>query len=57
MTPEAITLLFKEAMEAFTLIGGKPSDNYLLAMSKTLLPLLMDIPYNLLGLPYRSNVC
>ena len=27
MTPEAITLLLKEATEAFTVIEGKPSDN------------------------------
>ena len=49
MTPEAITLLFEEATEAFTLINGKPTDDDLLAIRETLLPLLMDIPYNHLG--------
>jgi uncharacterized ParB-like nuclease family protein len=49
MTPEAITLLFKEATEAFILIDGKPLDNDLLAIRETLLLLLTDIPYDLLG--------
>ena len=49
MTPEAITLLLKEATEAFTVIEGKPSDNDILAIRKTLLPLLMDIPFDLVG--------
>ena len=49
MTSEAITLLFKEATEAFTLIDGTPTDDDLLAICETLLPLLMDIPYDHLG--------
>ena len=49
MTPEAITLLFKEATEAFTLIKGKPTDDNILAICKSLLLLLMDIPYDHLG--------
>ena len=49
MTPEAITLLLKEATEAFTPIEGKPTDDDILAIRKNLLPLLMDIPYDLLG--------
>ena len=49
MTPEAITLLFKEATEAFTPIEGKPTDHNILAIRKSLLPLLMDIPYDHLG--------
>ena len=44
MTPEAITLLFKEATEAFTPIEGKPTDDNILATRKSLLLLLMDIP-------------
>jgi hypothetical protein len=32
MTPEAITLLLKEATEAFTVIKGNPSDNNILAI-------------------------
>jgi len=49
MTPEAITLLLKEATEDFTVIEGKPSDDDILAIRETLLPLLMDIPFNLVG--------
>ena len=49
MTPEAITLLLKEATEAFTVIKGKPSDDDILAIRETLLPLLMDIPFDLVG--------
>ena len=49
MTPEAITLLFKEATEDFTVIEGKPTDDKILAIRKSLLPLLMDLPYDLLG--------
>ena len=49
MTPEAITLLFKEATEAFTPIDRKPTDDDVLAIRETLLPLLMEIPYNHLG--------
>ena len=49
MTPEAITLLFKEATETFTVIERKPSDNTILAIRKTLLPLLMDIPFDLVS--------
>ena len=49
MTPEAITLLLKEATEAFTPIKGKPTDDDILAILKRLLPLLMDIPYDHLG--------
>ena len=49
MTLEAITLLFKEATEAFTPIDGKPTDDGLLAICETFLLLLMDIPYDHLG--------
>jgi len=49
MTPKAITLLLKEATEAFTVIEGKPLDDDILTIRKTLLPLLMDIPFNLVG--------
>ncbi len=49
MTPEAITLLLKEATEAFTAIDGKPSDDDILAIRETLLPLRMDIPFDLVG--------
>ena len=49
MTPEAITLLLKEATEAFTVIEGKPSDDNILAIRETLLPLLMGIPSDLVG--------
>ena len=49
MTPEAITLLLKEATENFTVIDGKPLDEDILAIRKTLLPLLMEIPFDLVG--------
>ena len=49
MTPKAITLLLKEATEAFTVIKGKPLDDEILTIRETLLPLLMDIPFDLVG--------
>ena len=49
MKPEAITLLLKEATEAFTVIKGKPSDDDILTIRETLLPLLMDIPFDLVS--------
>jgi hypothetical protein len=49
MTPNAITLLFKEAQDSFPPIKGKPTDDDLLSIWETLLPILMDIPYDKLG--------
>jgi hypothetical protein len=49
MTPEAITLLFREACEAFPPLKGKPSDDNLTTIRETLLPILMEIPYDQLG--------
>jgi hypothetical protein len=49
MTPNAITLLFGEAREAFPLFEGKPTDKNLTAIRETLLPILVEIPYNQLG--------
>jgi hypothetical protein len=49
MTPNAITLLFKEARDTFPPIKGKPSNNNLLLVRETLLPILMEIPFNQLG--------
>jgi hypothetical protein len=49
MTPDAITLLFKEARDTFPPIKGKPSDNNLLLVRETLLPILMEIPFDQLG--------
>jgi hypothetical protein len=46
MTPDMITHLFKEAHDSFPPLEGKPSNNDLLAIRKTLPPLLMVIPYN-----------
>jgi hypothetical protein len=46
MTPDAITLLFKEAGDTFPPIKGKPMDNNLQLIHKKLLPILMEIPYN-----------
>ncbi len=49
MTPDAITLLFKEARDSFPPIKGKPTDDNLLSIRETLLPILMEIPYDQLG--------
>ena len=49
MTPDAITLLFKEARNSFPPIKGKPTDDDLLLIQETLLPILMEIPYNQRG--------
>ncbi len=49
MTPDMITHLFKEAHDAFPPLKGKPSDDDLLAIRETLLPLFMVIPYNQLN--------
>jgi hypothetical protein len=49
MMPNAITRLFKEAHDSFPPLKGKLSDNDLLAIQETLLPLLMVIPYNQLN--------
>ena len=49
MTPNAITRLFKEVYDTFPPLEGKPTDNNLLAIWRTLLPLLMVIPYDQLG--------
>jgi hypothetical protein len=46
MTPDAITRLFKEAYDTFPPLKGKPTDDNLLAIQRTLLPLLMVIPYD-----------
>ena len=49
MMPKAITLLFQEAREAFPPLEGKPSDDDLTTIQETLLPILMEIPYDQLG--------
>jgi hypothetical protein len=49
MTPNPITLLFKEARDAFPPIKGKPTDDDLLLIREMLLPILMEVPYNQLG--------
>jgi hypothetical protein len=49
MTPDAITLLFKEACNSFPPIEGKPTDDNLLSIQEMLLPILMEIPYDQLG--------
>jgi hypothetical protein len=49
MTPDVITLLVKEAQDAYPPFEGKPMDNNLLSIRETLLPILMEIPYNHFG--------
>jgi hypothetical protein len=44
MTLDAITLLFKEAYDSFPPLEGKPTDDDLLSIRETILPLLMVIP-------------
>jgi hypothetical protein len=46
MTPNTITILFKEAQDAFSPFDRKPTDDNLLSIRETLLPILMEIPYN-----------
>ena len=46
MMPDTITRLFKEAYDTFPPLEGKPTDDDLLAIRETLLPLLMVIPYD-----------
>ncbi len=46
MTPKAITLLFREARETFPPLEGKPLDDDLTTIRETLLPILMEIPYD-----------
>ncbi len=46
MTLNAITLLFKEACHTFPPLEGKPTDDNLMLIRETLLPILMEIPYN-----------
>ena len=49
MTPNVITLLFKEARDAFPPLEGKPTDVDLLSIRETLLLILMEVPYDQLG--------
>jgi hypothetical protein len=50
MNADTITRLFKETNNTFPPLEGKPTDNNLLAIRETLLPLLTVIPYDqLLG--------
>jgi hypothetical protein len=44
MTPDTITLLFKEVYDSFPPLEGKPTDDDLLLIRETILPLLMVIP-------------
>ena len=46
MNADAITRLFKEAYNTFPPLEGKPTNDDLLAIRETLLPLLMVIPYD-----------
>jgi hypothetical protein len=46
MNDDAITRLFKEAYDTFPPLKGKPTNDNLLAIRETLLPLLMVIPYD-----------
>jgi hypothetical protein len=52
MTPNAITLLFKEAHDTFPPIKGKPTDNDLQSIRKKILSILMEIPYHQLGVTH-----
>jgi hypothetical protein len=46
MMPEAITRLFKEVHDSFSPLEGNPTNDDLLAIWETILPLLMVILYN-----------
>ena len=47
MTPEDVATLFTEAAELFAAIVGQPMDTNLYQLRKVLLPILLDIPYDL----------
>ena len=47
--PSAITLRFKEARNSFPVIEGKSTNNNLFLIWETLLPILMEIPYDQLA--------
>ena len=47
MTPEDVATLFVEASELFAAIFGQPTDTYIHELRKVLLPILLDIPYDL----------
>jgi hypothetical protein len=49
MTPNVITCLFKQAHDTFPPLKEKPSNDDLLAIQESLLPLLMVIPYDQLN--------
>jgi hypothetical protein len=55
MTPDAITFLSKEGRDTFPPIEGKPMDNDLLSIWETLLPILMEFPYDQRGGSTRSR--
>ena len=47
MTPEDVSTLFTEASELFAAIVGQLKDTYLHELREVLLPILLDIPYDL----------
>ena len=49
MRPDAISLLFKEALDNFPPLEGRPSDDDHLAIREALLPILMVIPFDAVG--------
>jgi hypothetical protein len=49
MISDVITRLFKEAHDSSPPLEGKPSNDNLLAIRETLIPLLMVIPYDQLN--------
>jgi hypothetical protein len=46
MMPDAITLLFKEVRDTFPPLKEKPTDDNLMLIRETLLPILMEISYD-----------
>jgi hypothetical protein len=57
MNADAITCLFKEAYDTFPPLKGKPTNDDLLNVRETLLPLVMNIPYDkLLGVYYLTAI-
>ena len=49
MTPDKITALFAEATMNFTPIAEQPNDDNLTAIKEVLMPLLLDLEYNMNG--------
>ena len=53
--PADITLALQKAMEGFTAIVDRPTDNYLIEICQLLLPVLMNTKYDELTLTHNLS--